>query len=85
MTGGMVCIVVLVENICHKQMLFFPINEIHFEPMDGYSPTVYTYIIVTGLRHVKFLVTLTSFQGHSLVYRISFEQVDRFYKQMLMH
>ena len=40
------------------------------------------YIIMVGLKHVKCLVTSTSFQGHSLVYyRISFEQVDVFFCQ----
>ena len=33
--------------------------EIFLEQMDGYSSDMSEYIIVTGLRHVKFLVTLT--------------------------
>ena len=37
--------------------------------MYGYSPDLHEYIIEVGLRHVKILVTLASFQGHSLVYR----------------
>ena len=47
-------------------MLIFPKTEIHFEPMD--PPDLHVYIIdiiVVGLRYVKFLVTLTSFHGHS--------------------
>ena len=36
------------------------------------------YIIVTGLRNVTVLVTLTPFYGHSLVFRISLEQMDGF-------
>ena len=51
-------------------------------PMDGYTSDLHVYIIVAGLRHVKVLVTLTSFQGHSLVYRISFEQVDVFFAKL---
>ena len=31
---------------------------------------------MVSLRHVKFLVTLTAFQSHNLVYKISFEQLD---------
>ena len=33
---------------------------------------------MTDLRHVKFWVTLTPFQGHSLVCRISLEKMDDF-------
>ena len=33
---------------------------------------------MTELRHIKFLVTLTHFQGHGLVYMISLESMDGF-------
>ena len=46
--------------------------------MDGYSSDLSGYIVVTELKHVKFWVTLTPFQGHSLVCRISLEPVDGF-------
>ena len=47
--------------------------------MDGYSIDLSGYIILTGLRHIKVLVTLTPhFQGHSFVYRISPEPADVF-------
>ena len=46
--------------------------------MIEYSSDLSGYIIVTDLRHVKFLVTLTHFQGHSLVCRISLEPIDGF-------
>lgn len=42
--------------------------------MNGYSPDLYVLIIVVGLRHGNNLMTLTSFQGRSLVYMISFEK-----------
>ena len=35
--------------------------EIFLEQMDGYSSNLSGYIIATGLRYVKFLVTLTPF------------------------
>ena len=35
--------------------------DIFLEEMDGYSSDLSGYIIVTELRHVKFLVTLTPF------------------------
>ena len=35
--------------------------EIFLERMDGYSSDLSGYIIVTGLRHIKVLVTLTPF------------------------
>ena len=35
--------------------------EISLEQMDGYSSDLSGYIIVTGLRHIKVLVTLTLF------------------------
>ena len=43
--------------------------------MDKCSPDSHVYIIVEGLRHDKFLVTLTSFYGQGLVYRIPFQQM----------
>ena len=46
--------------------------------MDEYSSDLHEFIIKVGLRHVQCLVTLTLFQAHGLLYRISFEQVDRF-------
>ena len=46
--------------------------------MDAYSSDLNGYIVVTELRYVKFLVTLTHFQGHSLVCRISLKSVDGF-------
>ena len=41
--------------------------------MYGYSPDLHEYIIVVGM---------ASFQGHSLVYRISFDQIDGFLKNV---
>ena len=46
--------------------------------MDGFSSNLHRYIIVTTLRADYILVTLTAFQGHSLVSGIAFEPVDGF-------
>ena len=53
-------------------------NEIFLEQMDGYSSDLSESIILTSLRYVTALVTLTHFQGHSFVCRISLESMDRF-------
>ena len=43
------------------KVVFIAKNELFFEQLDGYSSDLSGYIVVTELRHVKFLVTLTSF------------------------
>ena len=57
---------------------FIAKTEIFLEQMDGYSSNLSGYIVVTELRHVRFLVTLTPFSIHSLVCRISLEPVNGF-------
>ena len=52
--------------------------EILLEQMHGYFSDLSRYIILTVLNHVTILVTLTPFQGHSLVCRIYLEPVDEF-------
>ena len=53
-------------------------SGITFEPVDGFSPNLHRYIIVTSLRTDYILVTLTSFKGHNHVSGISIEPVDGF-------
>ena len=57
---------------------FIAKNDIFLEQMDGYSSDLSGYIVVTDLIHCTVLVTLTPFQGHILVCRISLEPMDGF-------
>ena len=47
------------------------------ETIVGYSSDLHVYIIVAGLSHVNFFVTLASFEGPMLECRIHFEQVGK--------
>ena len=69
----------------YKMLFFFSKKLSVLEPVDGFLSNLQWYIIMTGVfkqvdRQVNILVTLTYFQGHSLVCRIATEPMKDFSK-----